>query len=282
MKHKWLLGICCTLTLIITFIFPLRKVEIAYPYPLVPFNDNVKVLGINRAHHVTLHIDGVSQEIITPAQNVQEFLSLNKIVLDPFDIVTPDKSTPITDNLVIHITRVKEEVVMLEEEIPFKTERIEVPDLAKGESKIIQKGKNGLSRKTFVITYHNNQEVARKLKEEVMLRKPVNEIIHIGSKQVVQRGGKNLSFKETLIMKASAYTHTGNKTATGTFPKRGTVAVDPDIIPLGTKLYVDGYGYGVAQDIGGAIKGNRIDLFMETRQEALDWGLRTVRVYILE
>ena len=83
-------------------------------------------------------------------------------------------------------------------------------------------------------------------------------------------------------MEATAYTHTGNRTATGINPYRGVIAVDPKVIPLGTELYVEGYGYGEALDTGGAVKGNRIDLFFETKSEALNWGRRDVQVYILD
>lgn len=62
---------------------------------------------------------------------------------------------------------------------------------------------------------------------------------------------------------------------------RGIIATDPKVIPMGTRLYVEGYGMGIAADQGNAIKGNRIDLFFDTRQEALNWGMRTVKVTIL-
>lgn len=86
----------------------------------------------------------------------------------------------------------------------------------------------------------------------------------------------------TYTMIATAYTHTGYRTATGTWPSRGTIAVDPKVIPLGTRLYVDGYGEGVAVDTGGLIKGARIDVFMETKDEAILWGKRPVEVRIIE
>ncbi len=85
-----------------------------------------------------------------------------------------------------------------------------------------------------------------------------------------------------LIMTATAYTHTGNATATGVMPKVGMIAVDPNVIPLGAKVHVKGYGYATATDTGGAIKGNVIDLFMDTRSECINWGRRTVEVTILE
>ena len=85
---------------------------------------------------------------------------------------------------------------------------------------------------------------------------------------------------ETIILEATAYTWTGCRTATGTWPSRGTIAVDPRVIPTGTKLWVEGYGEAVAADTGGAIIGNRIDLYMDSKDECLQWGRRKVEVQI--
>jgi len=87
---------------------------------------------------------------------------------------------------------------------------------------------------------------------------------------------------EVMIFEATAYTWTGNRTVTGTWPSRGTIAVDPAIIPLGTKLYIEGYGEGVAEDTGGAIRGHIIDLYMESEDECWAWGRRIVTVRIVE
>ena len=88
-------------------------------------------------------------------------------------------------------------------------------------------------------------------------------------------------YTRTMCMEATAYCLT-TPTATGTIPAVGTVAVDPKVIPLYTKLYVVGYGDAVALDTGGDIKGNRIDLWFATEQEAIAFGRRTVTVIIKE
>ena len=85
---------------------------------------------------------------------------------------------------------------------------------------------------------------------------------------------------ETIIFEATAYTWTGCRTATGIWPSRGTIATDPRVIPTGSKLWVEGYGEAVAADTGGAIKGQRIDLYMDTKHECLQWGRRKVEVQI--
>ena len=73
----------------------------------------------------------------------------------------------------------------------------------------------------------------------------------------------------------------GKYTATGSRLRKGLVSVDPKLIPLGTRLYIEGYGYAVADDVGGAIKGHRIDLAFDSRAEALQFGRQSVKVYIL-
>ena len=85
---------------------------------------------------------------------------------------------------------------------------------------------------------------------------------------------------KTMIFTATAYTWTGNRTATGTWPEEGIVAVDPEVIPLGTQLYVEGYGPAIAADTGSAIKGNRIDLYMSADAECWEFGRREVRVRV--
>ena len=87
---------------------------------------------------------------------------------------------------------------------------------------------------------------------------------------------------EAMIFEATAYCYTGNRTATGTWPSRGTIAVDPEVIPLGSKLYVEGYGEGIAEDTGGLIKGDIIDVYMESEDECWQWGRRQVEVRIIE
>jgi len=96
------------------------------------------------------------------------------------------------------------------------------------------------------------------------------------SENNISRFGRPADYR----LEVTAYTHTGNPTASGVWPRRGTVAVDPQIIPLGTKLYVEGYGYAVAADTGGDIKGYRMDVFLETERDARKWGRKHgVRVW---
>ncbi len=99
----------------------------------------------------------------------------------------------------------------------------------------------------------------------------------------VSRGGGRV-----ITMVATGYTdapeenwpYAGAPSYIGLPLARGIVAVDPNVIPMGTKLYIEGYGAAIAADQGGAIKGNRIDLFFDSKAEAFDWGMRTIKVTV--
>lgn len=87
--------------------------------------------------------------------------------------------------------------------------------------------------------------------------------------------------ERTLTMEATAYTHTGCQTKSGTWPKAGrTVAVDPSIIPLGTRLIINGQAGFIAEDTGGNIINHRIDIFFNTKNQAIEYGRREVKVTI--
>ena len=167
--------------------------------------------------------------------------------------------------------------------------------------KVVQKGSDGMKKSVYQECFVNGELVQRTLEEEIVYKDPVDEIIEVGTKErevATSRGG--LRFSNEMDMVATAYDlsyeSTGKNpgdpyygiTASGAKAQPGTVAVDPSVIPLGTKLYVastDGspdYGFATALDTGSAIKGYRIDLFMEDNQDALNFGIRQVKVYILD
>ena len=100
----------------------------------------------------------------------------------------------------------------------------------------------------------------------------------------ITSSGSDSTYKTKYTMNATAYTG-GGLTAMGLTPVRNlsgisTIAVDPSVIPLGTKVYIPGYGNAICSDTGGLIKGNIIDLYMNSKSESLNWGRRTVTLYI--
>jgi 3D (Asp-Asp-Asp) domain-containing protein len=166
---------------------------------------------------------------------------------------------------------------------------------------VMQEGSDGLKKSVYQECYVDGKLVSKSLEEEFIIKDPVDKIIEVGTNEyevATSRGG--FRFENELDMVASAYDlsfescgkNPGDPyygiTASGTKAQPGTVAVDPRVIPLGTKLYIastDGspdYGFATALDTGGAIKGNRIDLFMEDNSDANNYGIRQVKVYVLE
>jgi 3D (Asp-Asp-Asp) domain-containing protein len=139
-----------------------------------------------------------------------------------------------------------------------------------------------------MVTYENGENVNEEVLSSEIIVKPLEEVIYFGTKERWDPADRyrtdttGLDYEEVLNVEATAYTHTGNTTYTGIWPYEGIVAVDPKIIPLKSKLFVEGYGFAEAQDTGGLIKGNIIDVFMDTREKALNWGRKQVKVYILE
>lgn len=105
------------------------------------------------------------------------------------------------------------------------------------------------------------------------------------SRTTAPAGVEERDIETILLFEVTGYSHScGNGdgvTATGTVPRPGVISVDPRVIPLGTELWIDGYGYGRAEDTGGVIKGHKLDLFFETEDEAWAWGRRMVRVEVI-
>ena len=242
--------------------------------------DSNMTVEIESAKAITLIADGEATVINTAGACVKEVLEQAGVILGENDRVMPGLEEPYNDT--IQVIRVERKKVSEQNSLAYDIQKLPDSDLYKGEQRIRQKGKNGLEKLSYEVMLEDGKEVSRKLVERVLVRKPVNEIVVVGTKQTVSRGGKPINFKQVLEMTATGYTHTGNLTYTDIWPTVGIVAVDPKVIPLGTRLYIDGYGYATAKDIGSAIKGNRIDLFFETRKEALKWGRRTVQVFVLE
>ena len=117
----------------------------------------------------------------------------------------------------------------------------------------------------------SRKEIARET-----ISKPVTQVVAEGT--AVSYNG--VKYSRVITVVATGYTHTGNRTATGTWPHRGTMAVDRRVVAMGSYGYVPGYGEVHAEDTGGAIRGNRIDLFFNSRGQAVSWGRRTVDLYI--
>lgn len=172
-----------------------------------------------------------------------------------------------------------------EEIIPFETVYESDPELEKGQEIVSIEGIEGKKIQTFSIDFYEDAEVNRTLITEEIIS-PQNKIIKQGIKVVIRELTTPegiFYYHQKLTVYATPYTASsagGNGyTATGTKAQFGSVAVDPNIIPLGTKMYIPGYGFGLAEDTGGAINGNMIDLFYEGNHGW--WNSKYVEIYLL-
>ncbi len=249
-------------------------------------------ITITEAIPVVLEVDGSPRMIYTTSTTVGQCLEENSDSL-PGDytltnVATTDK---LKEKMTISVTTAKETVSTQVKEIPYETEEVENDQLEEGVRRVKQAGKVGQSQITVTTIYEGGKLVSTETSEETVLQAPVTEIIEIGTKKpeaaATTAGSINgISYTAALQVQATGYTPydagcTGI-TATGTRAGYGTIAVDPSVIPLGTQLYIPGYGYGIAADTGGAIKGNKIDLCYETKSDAFSWGRRNVTIYIVD
>jgi 3D (Asp-Asp-Asp) domain-containing protein len=251
------------------------------PSPDTPLSDGLAVTVL-RAVPVSVRVDGREWEVFTTAQSVGRVLTDAGVELGAHDLVLPGRRAPVAAGMEVRLVRVTVALDERETAVPFGVERRPAYDMLKGETRLLVQGRPGLVRETWRVTRHDGQEFERRLERSEVVAKPQNQVLLVGTLTTVTRGAQELRFREMIRAEATAYTYTGRNTASGLAPGPGTVAVDPRVIPMGSRLYIDGYGMGRAMDVGGSIKGNRVDVFFPTRQEAVQWGRRTVDVFILE
>lgn len=227
-------------------------------------------------------------------------LALAGITYDFDDELTALPFADVEPGMLIRHIDVKAEYVTVDEVLEYDEEIIKDEDIYIGNDKIVTEGENGEKRTVRRIVYRDGVLSSREIMNQIILKKAVDEVKIVGTKiryQTSLTGDTRVwkpkptkdQIKETMVaVEITAYTHTGNRTATGRHPRVGYVAVNPKIIPYGTKLYIPGYGYCTAQDTGafrheddGAK--NQIDLFMETEKECKKWGRkRNVTIYIIK
>ncbi len=249
---------------------------------------NVKKVDIKRAKEVTLAVNGEEKKIHTVLSTVSDVLGNLNVLADENSLLVTPLDTPVTDGLKIEIVpKVYEEITECEA-IPYETVKRASYNLDKGSTRVSKPGVDGEKTVTYRVLKHNGVVYEKEAIAEKVTKKPQNKIVEYGVVASVQtsRSGEVRS-KRVIECRATAYCLKG-RTASGVQSQRGVVAVDPRVIPLGTRLYIESadgrytYGYAVAGDTGGAIKGNRIDLYMDTKSECLNFGVRNVKVYVLE
>jgi 3D (Asp-Asp-Asp) domain-containing protein len=242
-------------------------------------------IKVRRAFPVTLFADGKPRPFMTAAATVAEFLTESGVALRSQDQVSPVLETTLRPDALIRVVRVETHIVATEERLPFARIAKLDPTLPRGMTRLVQTGRPGSRVRRIAVTTADGVVVDRQVVSDVRVRSPQDQILQVGTRRIIASRGE-FAGKEILRMEATAYAPWNGRgvndiTATGLKAGYGVVAVDPSVIPLGSKLFIEGYGPAIAGDTGGAIKGQRIDLCFNTAREAVVFGRRQVRVYIL-
>ena len=242
------------------------------------------VITVNTKKTIAL-TDGGKKTTVTTYQNtVKELLHEQGISVDEDDEIRPGMQALLSEDKEVEVDHIQIEDVKTQEKIPFTTEEQEDASMYQGDETVVRDGADGVKEVVSRITRRNGNIEKKAVLSETQKKAPVSKLIKKGTKELPVAGdGTELrNVQQTLVMEATAYTHSGARTASGAWPQAHyTVATDPSVIPLGTKMYIEGYGYAEAQDTGGAIQGNIIDLFFDTEGECQIWGRQDVVVHIL-
>ena len=244
---------------------------------------------------------------------VADALKLAGYSVDEFDFIEPSADTVISETTYIDYTNIDFINGSYTEAIPYNTDTVYSSDTAKGVTKTLIQGVNGVKQVNYTEKLVNGVSVEKTVTGSnvvtaaVTAKKVVGTRVSTGSTKTsadiksvsvlspskpieLDANGNPLNYKSKMTVRATAYTYTGNNCSTGVAPAPGYIAVNPKVIPYGTKMYIkspDGkviYGYAVAADTGGFIKKHPtgVDLFMSTRSACVSFGVRNMEIYILE
>lgn len=267
--------------------------------------EGAAAITVRRAQKITVHYHGQTTLVTSFGETAGELLSRLGLDVTGEDVVSHGLEEETYDGMELRVDRPEILRQVYTAAIPHPVSRCSDPTLPVGTEAVLTPGSDGEMRCTAEITYLGGQEAGRQVLSETVTRQPVAEIIAVGTgsapavseKPVIADGritlptGEVLTYTRTDTVRATAYTHTDRGcdtvTATGTRVHRGTAAVDPRFIPYGTRMFIvssDGsyvYGIAAAEDCGGDIKGDRMDLYLPTHAQCTAFGRRVCTVYFL-
>ena len=250
------------------------------------FSDGATI-EVVRAMPVKVWKAGRTTEYTIGRKTVRDVLNAVGVDYSGFQVY-PGLDTEVTPDMTIHIISPTNKLATETREIPYEVEMRNNDNLPRGRQNVISAGKNGVEKVTYREIKVGSETVRQELHAEVVTE-PVSEIVEVGTGNnlnMIETSRGFVRYRSARTVEASAYTLAEGSgtglTSTGVVPYHGVVAVDPDVIPYGTRMYIPGYGFAVAADCGGAINGNTIALYMEDYGDAISWGRRDVTIYFLE
>lgn len=243
------------------------------------------VIEVLRAKEFIVLRDGKEEIYTSSKATVGEALKSIGVAFNKKRIY-PEATAELKPGMRIFVLNKNERLDLKEAPTDIPVEYVDDLNMAWGTQQVQSAGKAGTAVVvSSVAKAADGSIISRELGRHVIVE-PEKKIVKKGLAQSVQTPEGYKRYKRKMVVETSAYTPacgsgTG-RTAIGLVPYEGIVAVDPRVIPFYTKMYIPGYGIAMAGDTGGAIIGNRVDLFMNTYQEAIQWGRRDVEIYILE
>ncbi len=242
-------------------------------------------------YHVTFYGKGKPIEAVVSATTVGEAIHQQGIALKSQDVVVPPPETPLFDGMEIDLGLVERRVKEAKVKIPAQTHTDYTDTLNVGEIIDVQLGKDGWADEEIETFWLNGQPAFEKVLKSTVLTPARNAKVIEGTalRQKLYPLKKRALVRKIITLEATAYypgpedtwPYASGTTASGLKAGYGVVAVDPRVIKLKTRLYIEGYGYAIAADKGGAIKGGKIDLCFDTYEQAVQFGRKKVKVYIL-
>lgn len=253
-----------------------------------------ETIKLKTAVPVDIKANGIVVQVQTAENTIGDMLDAEQATLKEqgiefdkdVDEVSPSLDSNIDGDLSVQLVKVETKDLVQKEVINFDTIVEKDANMDSSVQKVKSEGVNGEKEITYQVVYKDGVAISQNVKSTRTILEPQNEIVVKGTGQVyASRGGDSITYKKKLNCTATAYSNHSN-TATGRRPVRNegglsTIAVDPSVIPLGSKVYVDGYGYAIAADTGGAIKGSKIDIYLNSTSECMDWGRKSVNVLVL-
>lgn len=276
------------------------------PAPNTPLEENM-IIKISDGANVTITADGKTRATVAPLGNIAQAIKETGCSIGREDVCNYDFGDLITEGIDIKLQRVTYQEVTESEEIPFDTVTKIDSDLDEGETRVETDGENGLKEITKRVRYVDGKESDTQIVSENVTKEPVDKVVLEGQPETAQtagfeglsssggstfvdENGNTVSFSRIITGSGTAYTAApGACTATGVPAYQGGVAVNPNIIPYGTRLYIEAsdgsyvYGYATAVDTGGALMSGSaiVDLFYPTYDQCVNFGRRNVNIYVL-
>jgi 3D (Asp-Asp-Asp) domain-containing protein len=243
---------------------------------------------------VTLIVDDVPQTVRTSSATLGALLTERNIIFDAHDRLEPAGDTLLGPDVTVRLTHLSTWTETVRQPILAPVKHVPSLRVGLGKTRVIDPGSDGLRELSYLVTRTGDRAAPprRALIAARLVRSPHTRVVAHGIGEYALTRLAERGFDATirvantvLTMIATAYTANcsgcSGTTKLGQPAGHGIVAVDPRVIPLGTQLYIPGYGRAIAGDTGGAIRGNRIDLGFDSTSDAFQFGTRPIVVYVL-